>query len=172
MIRRILRGSWAFGLKTGSYHSSTVLPSHLQGHSVGRKVESVHCVFNFGNHRLAAQSKSPGAVRLRPPLTEANCPLAMLRSPPVTDARPPLAVFWFPPQTDAKSPLIVLWKPTTRPPKLKKECSSPPPHCESRCGHRCTWLNRRDSWDYLVVTHCSPRSSFPAQSWCPWSPGH
>jgi MFS family permease len=50
-MRRILRGSRACRLKTGSCPSTTVLPGHSQGHSAGRKIEYVRCVFYFGNHR-------------------------------------------------------------------------------------------------------------------------
>src|SRR5215468_8734048 len=67
----------------------------------------------------AAQLFSPGAVRLRPPLTEEAPPLAVLTNP-LTQEATPEALLAMPPLTEAKSPLISLKSPTTKPPKLEK----------------------------------------------------
>ena len=53
------------------------------------------------NKEPAAQFSVPGALRLLPPLTEDNSPLAVLNSPPLTVERLPLAVLPLPPLTVA-----------------------------------------------------------------------
>jgi hypothetical protein len=100
----------------------------------------------------AVQSSSAGAVRLRPPLTEALVPLAVLKipplteektplaifnCPPLTEATPPLVVFPCPPLTEAKSPLISFKSPTTNPPMLGL-CAQRP---SCRAPHEGRWAH-------------------------------
>jgi hypothetical protein len=60
------------------------------------------------NNAPAAQLNCAGAVRLSPPLTEEESPLAMLFFPPLTEANSLLAVFSTPPLTEEENSLAVL----------------------------------------------------------------